>query len=171
MAGHLGQFEYCVMPFGLKNAPAVFQRFISRILCDCDPLLVSVYLDDINIHTNKTIEHHVAVVKQVLQILLENDLYLRPDKCTFAQKVVTFIGREISKDGISPIKEKIQVFKFWKLPKTVTDLRSFLGTANYYRQFIKCFADIAGPLYRFIGVDKKKKSRLSEWTKRGHNCF
>ncbi len=91
----MGHFEYLVMPFGLTNAPAVFQAFINDVLRDMLNRFVFVYLDDILIFSPSP-EEHIQHVRQVLQRLLENKLYVKPEKCEFHAQSVNFLGYVIA---------------------------------------------------------------------------
>ncbi|EUC59886.1 Transposon Tf2-1 polyprotein, partial [Rhizoctonia solani AG-3 Rhs1AP] len=140
-----GFFEYQVMPFGLKNAPAVFQRFMNDIFYDLIDVSVIVYLDDILIFSNNR-EDHTRDVREVLKRIRENNLFLKLSKCYFYTTEVTYIGIVITPEGFSMEKEKIKAIKEWKEPKTVKQLQSFLGFCNFYRRFIKDFSSIVKPL-------------------------
>lgn len=150
-----GHFEYLVMPFGLCNAPAVFQRFMNDAFCDLNNRFVIVYLDDILVFSKTHLEH-VSHVKQVLQRLRENRLYAKIEKCSFHQDHIPFLGYIISSDGFQMDPQKLSAVLEWPQPTTLRGLQSFLGFANYYRRFIKGFASIAAP--------------LTAMTKKGTNC-
>jgi hypothetical protein len=95
---------------------------------------VVVYLDDILIYS-RTEEEHLAHLKQVLQILRENQFYAKLKKCTFFQPETLFLGHVVGRDGIKPDPAKVTAVKGWPVPQTVTDVRSFLGLTNYFRRF------------------------------------
>jgi len=142
-----GHYEYLVMPFGLKNAPATFQHFINDVLSDYLDEFVISYIDDILIYSNNIEEHHEHV-KRVLKKLLDNNLYVKLEKCEFDVEKTTFLGYVISKDGLEMDKEKVKAVLDWPIPKNVKEIQSFIGLCNYYRVFIKDFAKIANPLHK-----------------------
>jgi len=142
-----GHFEYLVMPFGLKNAPATFQHFINDVLSDYLDKFVISYIDDILIYSNTLDEHHEHV-KKVLKKLLENNLYVKLEKCEFDVTETAFLGYILSKDGLKVDPDKIKAILDWPVPTTVKEVQSFVGLCNYYRIFIKDFAKIARPLHK-----------------------
>ena len=131
------------MPFGLVNSPATFSRIMRRMLRDVDS--VHNYIDDILIHTC-TWEEHVKVVKTVLKKLRSARLSARPTKCYFGYEQLEYLGHIVGHGKIKPIPEKTQLLQDAPRPETKTQLRSFLGLANYYRKFIPNFSEIAVPL-------------------------
>uniref|UniRef100_A0A3B3HM41 Gypsy retrotransposon integrase-like protein 1 n=1 Tax=Oryzias latipes TaxID=8090 RepID=A0A3B3HM41_ORYLA len=149
----LGHYEYLVMPFGLTNAPAVFQRLVNDVLRDFLNRFVFVYLDDILIYsTNPTEhEHHVRLV---LERLLENQLYVKSEKCEFHVPTVTFLGYIIEAGSIRPDPSKIEAVAKWEIPETHKKLQQFLGFANFYRRFIRNYSSIASPLTQLTSVNK-----------------
>ena len=141
-----GLFEPRVMFFGLTNSPATFQSLMNSIFADLIARgVVAVYLDDILIYT-KTLEEHREVVREVLKRLEENDLYLRPAKCEFEVQEVEYLGMIIRENHVSMDPAKVRAVKEWPEPRNLTDVRGFLGFANFYRRFIEGFASIARPL-------------------------
>lgn len=113
-----GLYEYVVMPFGLKNAPAVFQRFMNDIFRDLIDVNVVVYLDDILIYSRNK-EDHTKHVQEVLKRLREHNLFCQPSKCVFYTTAVTYIRIVITPEGISMEKEKIDAINSWTEPKTI----------------------------------------------------
>jgi len=122
-------YEYVVMPFGLKIAPAVFQRFMNKIFEDLIDVYVIVYLDDILIYS-KNREEHTNHVLEVLRRLKENNLFLKLSKCFFYVTTVTYIGIIITPEGVSMEKEKIKAIQEWPVPRTVKQIQSFLGVCQ-----------------------------------------
>ena len=150
-----GLFEPLVMFFGLCNSPATFQTMMNDIFRNLvEEGVVSVYMDDILIFT-KTLEEHRSVVKRVLQILEENNLYLKPEKCVFEKAKVEFLGFILSEDRIEMDPVKIEGVRKWPQPKRVKELQSFLGFINFYRRFIEDFSKIARPLHDLTRKDTK----------------
>ena len=145
MATPLGLYEPNFMPFGMKNAPAVFQREMQRVLRDRLGRGVLVFIDDILIHS-KTAEEHEVLVRWVLSRLVEEGYYAHPDKCEFFQKEVSFLGHVISGKGVSVQAHKVRAVREWPVLTCKREVRQFLGLVNYYRKFIAGFSEIASPL-------------------------
>lgn len=141
-----GLFEYRVMPFGLTNAPASFQHLMNHIFRDMLDVTVVVYLDDILVFSRNK-EEHVEHVREVLRRLLEAGLYAKHDKCEFHMDEVEFLGFRIGCDGVKMDTKKVESVVEWPEPKTVKEVQSFLGFANFYRRFIEGYAKIARPLH------------------------
>ncbi|GJV72094.1 putative reverse transcriptase domain-containing protein [Tanacetum coccineum] len=140
-----GHFEFTVMPFGLTNAPTVFMDLMNRV---CRPYLdkfVIVFIDDILIYS-KTREEHVEHLRLVLELLKKEKLYAKFSKCEFWLREVQFLGHVINGNGIHVDPSKIEAVKNWKAPRTLSEVRSFLGLAGYYRRFIENFSKIAKSL-------------------------
>ena len=134
-----GHYEYTVMSFGLTNAPAVFMDYMNRVFRPFLDKFVVVFIDDILIYS-KTEEEHAEHLRTVLQILKEKKLYAKLSKCEFWKDEVKFLGHVVSKKGIAVDPTKVEAVMDWKQPTTVTEIRSFLGLAGYYRKFIKGFS-------------------------------
>lgn len=141
-----GHYEYLVMPFGLTNAPAVFQALINDVLRDMLNKFVFVYLDDILIFSN-SFQEHVQHVHKVLRHLLDNHLYIKPEKCQFHVSQVKFLGFVIEPGQIQMDPQKIQAVVDWPSPSSVKEVQRFLGFANFYRKFILNFSTVAAPLF------------------------
>eukprot|EP00833_Pecoramyces_ruminatium_P005437 jgi/Orpsp1_1/1179469/evm.model.c7180000069456.1 len=152
-------FEYLVMPFGLKNAPATFQSFINYVLRPYLEKFVILYLDDILIFSDDLETHHKQV-RQVLETLLENNLYVKLEKCEFDKNEVEFLGYVLSGKGVSIDPKKIKSIKEWPIPTCVKDVQIFIGLCNYYRRFVMNFAQIARPLHNLT-----KKNNKFNWNK------
>uniref|UniRef100_A0A8C6LLQ0 Gypsy retrotransposon integrase-like protein 1 n=1 Tax=Nothobranchius furzeri TaxID=105023 RepID=A0A8C6LLQ0_NOTFU len=140
-----GHWEYLVMPIGLCNSPAVFQRLITDVLRDMLGRWVFVYLDDIMIYS-RTLEEHVTHVRAVLSRLLENRLYCKLEKCAFRQETISFLGFLVSSQGFSMDPQKVQAVAHWPIPTSLKQLQSFLCFSNFHRRFIRGFSSIAAPL-------------------------
>ena len=132
-----GSFEPLIMYFGLCNLPATFQAMMNEISTDMDDVVV-VYIDDLMIFTKTENQaEHNKIVLEVLRRLKENDLFVKPKKCTFHTTEVDFLGMIVRHDRIKMDQEKVKAILDWPEPKTVKGVRSFLGLANFYRRFIK----------------------------------
>jgi len=160
-----GHYEFNRMPFGLKNAPATFQRLMNSVLTGMQGLKCLVYLDDIVIY-GASLEEHNKRLEEVLQRLRENNLKLQPDKCEFLRKETIYLGHIISENGISPDPSKLTAIKEFPTPRKVKDIQSFIGLAGYYRKFIADFSKVAKPLTKLT-----KKSEKFEWTAEQQNAF
>lgn len=145
-----GLFDYLVMPFGLANAPACFQRFIQWVLREYLDVFCFVYLDDILIFS-KTDEEHLEHIEKIFSALELNKLTASAEKCCFFQTSVVFLGFVISTKGISMDPSKLATIADWPYPKTLNDLQRFLGFANFYRRFIPNFSGVAGPMTALTG--------------------
>ncbi|KAL0551938.1 hypothetical protein IC582_011031 [Cucumis melo] len=140
-----GHYEFIVMSFGLTNAPAVFMDLMNRVFREFLDTFVIVFIDDILIYS-KTEAEHEEHLRMVLQTLRDNKLYAKFSKCEFWLKQVSFLGHVVSKDGVSVDPAKIEAVTGWTRPSTVSEVRSFLGLAGYYRRFVENFSRIATPL-------------------------
>jgi hypothetical protein len=149
-----GLYEFTVMPMGLTNAPATFQSVINKALHEYLDIFVTAYLDDVLVYSRGTLEEHIEHVKKVLRKLKECKLYLQPGKCEFHTKETDFLGFIISTEGVKMDPKKVATVQEWPTPKTVKDVQSFLGFANYYRRFIEGYSGIAAPLTE---ITKKEK--------------
>jgi transposase InsO family protein len=140
-----GHYEWLVMPFGLKNAPATFQRIIQRIL---GPLLykgVINYLDDFILYT-ETYEEHLELLNKVLCLLIDHNIKLKREKCFFAKTEVTYLGHVVSHNQVKPSPQKTAAIHGFPTPTTLTSVRRFLGMTNWYRKFVDNYTRIAKPL-------------------------
>ena len=143
------------MPFGLKNAPAVFQKVMDNVLanfkfCRC-------YIDDVIIGSN-SIEEHCRHLAMILDALKADGLRCHPAKCLFGSTTVPYLGHMVSVDGVSPQQTKVESILKIVVPTDVTSLRSFLGLVNYYRRFIPNFSTVAKPMNRLL-----QKNQAFEW--------
>jgi Reverse transcriptase (RNA-dependent DNA polymerase) len=131
------------MFFGLTNSPANFQTMMNHLFRGLIAKgRIVVYMDNILIFTS-TLEEHRRIVSKVLQILHNNKLYLKPEKCDFEQEEIEYLGLRIAYDKVMMDPVKVQGIADWPPPKTVTGVCSFLGFTNFYHQFIRGFADLA----------------------------
>lgn len=133
------------MPFGLTNAPAVFMDLMNRVFHEYLDQFIVVFIDDILIYS-KSREEHEKHLSLVLQRLREKKLCAKFSKCEFWLNQVIFLGHTVSKEGISVDPSKVQAILEWQKPRTVKEIRSFLGLAGYYRRFVAGFAQLVKPL-------------------------
>jgi len=153
-----GSYEFLVMPFGLTNAPATFCNLMNDVLYEFLDDFVVVYLDDIVVFS-RSMNEHVVHLSRVLSRLREHKLFVKREKCDFASAEIMFLGHLVSVDQVRMDPMKVQAIVEWAAPATVSDLRSFLGLANYYRRFIKDYSKVAAPL-----SDLLKKNWKWNWT-------
>ena len=147
-----GQYEFIVMPFGLKNAPSTFQRIILRLIRPLQSRGVHNYLDDIIVFTD-TIEEHNEVLCQLFDILHKSNLRVKRTKCTFFAVEIDFLGFHIAHNVKKPKDDKVQAIISFPTPHNAKKVAGFLGMVNYYRCFVKDFAKTALPLYQLTNKD------------------
>lgn len=170
----LGSYKFWVMPFRLQGAPAVFMQLINEVLHEFLYHGVLVYLNDILIYTS-TMEKHVQLVRQVLRKLLEAKLYVKVSKCKFHRTKLEYLGYRISRDGLEMDPKKFTTVLEWQAPGMRKQLQSFLSFANFYRQFIPMFAQIAFPLTNILQTQgqegKAQPGHKIEWTEEWQAAF
>ena len=150
------------MPFGLKTAPATFQKMMNSVLSGLTGTRCFVFLDDIVIYANCLVEHD-RKLRDVYKRLRKYNLKLQPDKCEFLRKEVTFLGHKISERGVDPDTCKIDAVKDFPTPKTVKELKLFLGLIGYCRKFIPQFSKIASPLHALLKKEAKYVWEERKW--------
>jgi hypothetical protein len=148
-----GHYEYTVMPFGLCNAPATFQRLMALVFSGLIGIDCLIYLDDIIIFA-PTFEIHLIRLEKVFIRLGENNLKIKLQKCHFGMPIVKFLGHVVGQHGISVDPDKISAIKNWALPTNISELRGYLGITSYYRRFIEGFGKIALPLTQMLEANK-----------------
>ena len=159
-----GHWEFVVMPFGVKNAPAVFSCLMADVMGGLAWSGVAIYLDDIIIG-GTTFEEHIRLLKDVLSRLREAGLTVKSSKVNLCQRSLHFLGHVVSIDGISPDPEKVETICNWPRPQNTKDVRSFLGLCNYYMEFVPNIQIIAKPLNELTGKAK------FEWTAEREESF
>ena len=160
-----GHYEFLVMPFGLTNAPAAFMDLMNKVFRPYLDQFFVVFIDDILVYSRDEQEHEQHL-KIVLQTLREKKLYAKLSKCDFWLKEISFLGHIVSAEGVRVDPVKIEAVVNWKPPRSVTEVRSFLGLAGYYRRFVKGFSVIASPLTKLL-----RKGVLFEWSDKCQNSF
>lgn len=157
-----GKFEFTRLPFGLKNAPSIFQRALDDILREHIGKRCYVYIDDIVIFGKNEAEHFKNI-ELVFRTLENANMKVQLDKCEFLQKEIEFLGFVVGVNGIKTNPKKVQAIANFPTPKTLKDLRSFLGMSGYYRRFIKDYAKLAKPLTSLLrGEDGRVSKNLSK---------
>ncbi|UYV77641.1 hypothetical protein LAZ67_15001799, partial [Cordylochernes scorpioides] len=160
-----GLYEFKVMPFGLCNAPATFERMIDNLLKGLKWTICLCYLDDIIVFSDG-FEEHLRRLQLVLNCLKKAGLCLNSKKCKFGAKTITVLGHEVSENGIRPDQEKIRAVRDFATPRSLKEVRSFLGLSSYYRRFIPNYAHVAQPLN-----DLLKKDSAFNWNQEEQNAF
>ena len=161
-ACELGLFQWKRMPFGLCNATATFQRLMAQALTSVIKKygnLIMCYVDDVVIAT-PTLEDHIERLEEVLSCMKQAGLKCKPSKCEILRDSIKYLGRLVDKHGVRPDPEADEAVLTWKAPKTDTQLMSFLGFANYYREFIKGYADKIYSMQRLM----RNKGKKVTWT-------
>ena len=148
---HKGLYKYTSLPFGVASTPAIFQRTMESLLQGLP--MVCAYIDDILV-SGKTPEEHLHNLNKVLQRLKLAGLHLKKEKCSFCLPEVDYLGHTISVKGLRPSPSKIRAITGVSQPTNVTQLRAFLGLANYYAKFLPDLVTKLAPLYQLLQRDK-----------------
>ncbi len=156
-------YEFKVLPFGLTNAPATFQRCMNHLFKQLP--FVAVYLDDILIFS-KTAEEHLDHLRQVLQIIKDNHLFCKLKKCEFNRTELRFVGHIVGAKGIRPDPEKLSAVTDWPAPHNIPELRKFLGFTNYFRKFLQGYSQRTAVLTNLL-----RKNVAYEWTQQCQDSF
>ena len=160
-----GLYEYTVMPFGLCNAPGTFQHYMNDTFREFLDEFLIVYLDDLLIYSDTLAEHKVHV-RRVMEKLHDAGLFLKPSKCQFHVQEVAFLGFIVGPSGVKMDPSKVSAIITWPTPKSIHDIRVFLGLANFYRRFIKRFSRVALPITSLL-----KKDCKFHWDSRAQLAF
>lgn len=162
-----GHWQFKRMPFGLRNAPAAFQREMTQIMKSFPWKNVVVYLDDILI-MSPTFEEHIEMVDKVLSMLKTHGVKVKPSKCTWVSQEVEYLGHILGPDGVRKSPAYVEKISDMKKPTTVKELRQFLGLANFQRKFVAHFSTIQKPLSEQTGG---RGNRKLVWTSEMEEAF
>jgi transposase InsO family protein len=157
-ATRFGNFEYLVMPFGLCNAPATFQRYINSALHDCLDQFASAYVDDVLVYSEDPAQHQDHV-RRVLTKLREAALPVDIEKSAFGTPSVEYLGMVISSEGVKKDPKKVEAIREWLRPKSIKDVQAFVGFTSFYRRFIPRYSALAKPLTDLIRVRQPPSSK------------
>lgn len=163
-----GMFEFPCMTFGLRNAAQTFQRFMDEVLRGLE--FAYCYLDDILIHST-SIEQHQKHLRQLFQRLKEYGVLINTGKCSFGKPEVIFLGYTVSSSGIRPLDSKVQAIQEFPVPRTIKELRRFLGMMNFYRRFLPGAATIQAPLNALLAGSNAKGNKPVDMTPALHEAF
>lgn len=160
-----GQFEFNRMPFGITTAPSVFQRMMYKILGPLRGTAAMIYLDDILI-PSKDFDQGIDRLGNVLDQIAANNLTLKPEKCHFFETSIFYLGFEVDGEGIRPGAHKTECIRNFPTPKTIHNVRQFLGLTGFFRQFIQNYSLLIKPLTNLL-----KKEQKWRWTDLQNNAF
>lgn len=156
-----GKYEFVRLPFGLKNAPAIFQRTLDDILREHLGKICFVYIDDIIIFSQDEMSH-AKNLETIFKTLNDANMKIQLDKCEFYKDQVEFLGFVVTTEGIRSNPKKVDAIANFPIPKTLKSLRSFLGMSGYYRRFVKDYAKIAKPMTKLLrGEDGRLPKNIS----------
>lgn len=161
---HHGHFEYLVMPFSLMNAPTTFQSLMNIVFEEYLRKFVLVFFNDILIY-NPTTDEHVVHPQLVFQKLRIHQMFMKHSKCQFGVASIDYLGHIISAEGVSVDPQKIESIIQWPIPKSIKELRGFLGLTGHYRKFVKGYGAIAGPLTQLL------KKNSFHWNEGSEEAF
>jgi hypothetical protein len=161
---HYDHYEFMVMPFGLTNAPATFQSCMNHVFNKKLRKHLLVLFDDLLIY-RRTWEEHIQHVEQILAIMEDQSLYAKESKCEFGMTEVLYLGHIIGVKGVQVHQDKIQAILDGPTPKTLTELKGFLGICCYCRRFVKGFSQLCAPL-----TDLTKKGAF-KWSSEAQLAF
>ena len=162
-----GLFEMPRMSFGLRNASQTFQRFMDEVMRGLT--CCYVYLDDILV-ASASHEEHQRHLRQVLERLDRFGVTINPGKCVFGVSRISFLGHDVSVDGIAPLPEKVSAVAEFPRPSTQTQLRRLIGMVTYYHRFLQDAATLLRPLHLLLD-QKRKRSAPLDWTPAAEDAF
>ena len=153
--GSMGVYEFLRMPYGLCNAPATFQRLMQNCLGELNLTYALIYLDDVTVFS-RTEEEHLHRLWVVFVCFLEHGLKFKPSKCHFLQDEITFLGHEISAEGMKPGTANLKAIAEMALPRMYTEIQRFTSMTGFFRRFIKGYSKIAKPLNDLLEGEASK---------------
>ena len=162
-----GLFEFIKLPFGLRNGPSEFQRLMDEVFKGLQGVIMFSYIDDIVIWSN-TLDEHIEKFGLIMERLKKARLVLQVDKCKFLERKVSYLGHTLSEKGLEVDSKKIEAVQKFPTPRTVKNVREFIGLCCYYNKFIQNFAKIIKPLTRLLQKnvefiwDESAKSAFNE---------
>lgn len=159
-----GHYEFLRMPFGLKTAPATFQRLMNNILSDLLNKVCLVYLDDIIVFST-SLDEHLNSLRLVMDRLKVANLKIQIDKCEFLKRETEFLGHIVTQNGIRPNPKKVECILKYPIPQSPKQIKQFLGLSGYYRKFIKDYSRIAKPMTNYLKKDAKIDLHNTEYQK------
>jgi hypothetical protein len=159
------QYEFTVMSFGLTNAPAYFMNLMNKVFVEELDKFVVVFIDDILVYS-KSVEEHEQHLRVVLGKLRAHKLYAKFNKCEFWVEKISFLGHILTAEGVAVDPGKVEIVSNWRQLTNVSEIRSFLGLARYYRRFIEGFSKIARPMTELL-----KKEKKFNWTESCEKSF
>ena len=162
---NFGLYQFKVLPFGVCNGPATFERLMETVLRGLQWTECLIYLDDI-IVPGKTFSQAADRLQLVLERLTSAGLKLNAKKCNLFQSSVAYLGHVVSREGVATDPAKVIAVHNWPTPKSVSDVRSYLGTTSYYRRYIRGYSEIAKPLHILT-----EKNRVFTWTEDAQKAF
>ena len=160
-----GKLEFCVMPSGLTDAGATFQRLMEIALAGLQWVSCLIYMDDVIVF-GKNFDEHLCRLTEVLQRFREAELKLKPAKCNFFRREVKFLGHVVNAEGVHPDPNNVEKIVNWPVPRNVREVRGFLGLGNYYQKFIKGYSEKMRPL-----TELTKKDVPFEWKEECERAF
>ncbi|CAM5155665.1 unnamed protein product [Natator depressus] len=163
---HVGLYEFNVLPFGLRNATATFQRLVDGLLAGLGDYAVAC-LDDVAIFSDSWAEH-LEHLQKVLERIREAGLTVKAKKCQIGLNRVTYLGYQVGQGTINPLQAKVDAIQKWPVPKSEKQVQSFLGLVGYYRRFVLQYSQIAAPL---TDLTQKQQPNAVQWTEECQKAF
>ncbi|PKU71184.1 RNA-directed DNA polymerase [Dendrobium catenatum] len=161
---HDGLYKWLIMPFGLTNAPSTFMRLMNHVLQPFLYKFVIAYFDDVLVYSANLQDHRIHL-RRVLDLFREQQLFINLEKCQFAASQITFLGYQLSAEGLKIDLDKVEAVRSWPVPQSFTDIRRFHGLASFYRRFIKDFSTIAAPMTEIL------RANQFEWNPAAQTSF
>lgn len=160
-----GVYAFKVMPFGLQTAVYTYQRMMCELMAPYIGQFVFVFVDDLIVFS-RSMEEHLEHLKTIFQVCNSANLRLRREKCSFFKRSVTYLGHEVCEQGIKPCSKNVEKALQMTRPVNASEVRSFLGTAGFFRRFIRDYATVAEPLTRLL-----RKAQAFEWGEKQEEAF